>query len=102
MKVTKRDLLREIWASKLTYCEIVDPRFTDPDQVVSSLDEVTEPDLTIRVETSAHLSGRPCFDPFVLYRSERSPDGSLTFRPTVRSHQREGHLTPGLARLLIH
>lgn len=115
MKVTKRELKREIWASKLTYCQIIEPAYTTPDICVADLKEVTAPGLTIRVNTDehlkradvqgkgnhGHLDGEISFDPFILYRSFALPNGKIVFKETVRSHQRKGRLTNGMGILMM-
>ena len=123
-KVYKRDLLAEIWKSKLSYCQIHDRAFTIPDVIVSDLKEVTEPDLTIRLDTDqhiplataqgkgkhGHLEGQIGFVPFILYRTSLDASGKLAFKEVARSHHRHGifnpapprsGMTPKLAQLLM-
>lgn len=121
-KVQKRDLLAEIWKSKLSYCQIHNRDFIIPDVIVSDLREVTEPDLTIRLDTDTHipkattaakgkhghLKGQIGFAPFILYRSGLDSKGKLTFKEVARSHHRNGlfepgrgRITPALARMML-
>lgn len=86
MSVTKRALLEEIWKSKLSYCEILDPAHVHPDVTVTDLSEVTTPGLTIRLDGAPNGNG--VFDPFDLYRSHLDDAGKIAFRLTARSHQR--------------
>lgn len=123
-KVTKRELLEEIWKSKLSYCQVHDRQHTIPDVIVGDLGEVTEPGLTIRHDTDAHiplasalgkgkhghLEGQIGFVPFILYRSSLDASGKLTFKEVARSHHRHGifdpapprsGITPKLAMMLM-
>ena len=101
MKVTKAALLEEIWNSKLSHSQVIDKAFTKPDVIVVDLSEVTLPNLTVRLDSDAHvaraaIAGKgkqghlegASFDPFILYRSYLDDDGKLAFRETVRSHER--------------
>lgn len=113
--IKQKDLVAEVWKSKLSYCEIVDQDFLHPTVVVASLSGVTDPDLTIRHDTHehiplvdgkpkgkgrlSHLAGQIMFEPFILYRSEIAPDGRLTFRETARSHWKGGSFNPDGGRL---
>lgn len=115
--VRQKDLLAEIWKSKLSYCLVLEPEFTTPDQIVTDLGQVTVPDQTIRLDTHehmalatgddigkgklGHLEGVVSFDPFILYRSYLTPDGKIAFREVARSHQREGRVTNKLGRMLV-
>src|SRR5690606_15422851 len=121
-KVHKRNLLAEIWKSKLSYCQIHNRDFTTPDVIVSDLSEVTEPDLTIRLDTDrhipltdettkgkhGHLAGQIGFVPFLLYRPGLDSKGKPTSPEVARTHHRnglfapnKGRITPALARMLL-
>lgn len=123
-KVYKRDLLAEIWKSKLSYCQIHDKDFITPDQIVSDLSEVTDHGITVRHDTDkhiplatatgkgkhGHLEGQIGFVPFILYRTSLDAKGKLAFKEVARSHHRNGifnpspprsGMTPKLAQLLM-
>lgn len=119
--ITKAELLHEIWSSKLTGCEIIDPDHTRPDAIVESLSEVSgiwdkasDTGMTVRLVTRSHipvrsgfgkgkfgnLEGRVSFEPFILYRFDRMSDGTPGEpRITVRSHYRNGQYSPEHWRL---
>lgn len=136
--INNQELIAEVWKSKLSYCDIVDHNHLTPDVIVDStfnpneprnisvrvvrtLEEITEPDLTIRVDTHdhiprastigkgrlGHLEGGINFEPFILYRSYRHGD-EIVFREIARSHYKNGvfkpdagRLTPRLGRLIL-
>lgn len=123
-KVYKRDLLAEIWKSKLSYCQIHDKEFITPDLIVSDLSEVTESGVTVRHDTDkhiplatatgkgkhGHLEGQIGFVPFIIYRTSLDAKGKLAFKEVARSHHRNGifnpspprsGMTPKLAQLLM-
>ncbi|MFC5647534.1 hypothetical protein, partial [Kitasatospora cinereorecta] len=70
-----RDLMDEIWKSKLTYCEIIDPAFTIPDTFVESLADIDKSEVqTVCVVTPFEPLIEAKFPTFVVYRVE---NGSL-------------------------
>lgn len=116
--VRQKDLLAEIWKSKLSYCHITDADFIIPDIIVSDLSDVSDADTTVRHDTHdhiplaaldeirkgkfGHLEGDIRFSPFILYRCEQGPDG-LAFRETARSHWFNGEFNPAPPRgMLTH
>lgn len=127
-KVTKRELLEEIWKSKLSYCQVHEAEYINPSAIIdhtfdgkprltvlpvfAKLDEIATPNVTVRHDTDkhiplsksqgkgkhGHLEGQINFVPFILYRSHLDPKGKLAFREVARSHHRNGIFTPSPPR----